>query len=104
MESFTKQEPVQEDMETLQEATVSEEQFENIMKEEVAVELIEEQNNSNALQTETMENVMNQGIQFLASLFKMSTGKDMGLENQKIEIDKKTGEVVMRFKIPKLQG
>jgi hypothetical protein len=32
----------------------------------------------------------------------MSTGKDLGLENQKIEIDKQTGEVVMRFKMPKL--
>ncbi len=103
MESFTKQEPPEhEDMETLQTA-VSEEQFENIMKEDAAAELIEEQGNGNALQTEAMENVMNQGIQFLASLFKMSTGKDMGLENQKIEIDKKSGEVVIRFKIPKLQ-
>jgi SNF2 family DNA or RNA helicase len=105
MESFTKPEPVQEDKETiLQEDIVSEEQFENMMKEEVAVERIEEQNNSNALQTETMENAMNHGIQFLASLFKMTTGKDIGLENQKIEIDKQTGEVVMRFKIPGLLG
>ena len=46
-----------------------------------------------------MEQVMNNGMQFLAGLFKMSTGKDMGMENQKIEIDKKTGEVVMRFKM-----
>jgi hypothetical protein len=29
----------------------------------------------------------------------MSTGKDMGFGNQKIEIDKETGEVVMRFKM-----
>jgi hypothetical protein len=28
----------------------------------------------------------------------MSTGKDLGTGNQKIEIDKETGEVVMRFK------
>jgi len=33
----------------------------------------------------------------------MSTGKDMGMENQKVEIDKETGEVVMRFKLPGLQ-
>lgn len=46
-----------------------------------------------------MEQVMNNGMQFLAGLFKMSTGKDMGIENQKIEIDKETGEVVMRFKM-----
>jgi len=50
--------------------------------------------------TEELEEVMNNGMQFLSGLFKMSTGKDMGSENQKIEIDKETGEVVMRFKLP----
>ena len=50
-------------------------------------------------QVAEMEQVMNNGMQFLAGLFKMSTGKDMGLENQKIEIDKETGEIVMRFKM-----
>jgi SNF2 family DNA or RNA helicase len=101
MKSFTEQEFLPGDIESLQQV-VPEEQFENIMKEEVSVEMPEEQNSSNTAQTETMEHVMNQGIQFLASLFKMSTGKDLGLENQKIEIDKQTGEVVMRFKMPKL--
>ena len=47
-----------------------------------------------------IEQVMNNGMQFLAGLFKMSTGKDMGLENQTIEVNKLTGEVVMRFKLP----
>lgn len=46
-----------------------------------------------------METVMNQGMQFLAGLYKMSTGKDMAAGQQKVEIDKETGEVVMRFKI-----
>jgi SNF2 family DNA or RNA helicase len=50
-------------------------------------------------QTAELEQVMNNGMQFLAGLFKMSTGKDLGIENQKIEIDKETGEVVMRFKL-----
>ncbi|MCF8365453.1 MAG: DEAD/DEAH box helicase [Bacteroidales bacterium] len=50
--------------------------------------------------TEELEEVMNNGMQFLSGLFRMTTGKDMGTESQKIEIDKKTGEVVMRFKIP----
>jgi SNF2 family DNA or RNA helicase len=49
---------------------------------------------------EELEEVMNNGLQFLSGLFRMSTGKDMGSENQKIEIDKETGEVVMRFKLP----
>ena len=48
---------------------------------------------------EQMETVMNQGLQFLSGLYKMSTGKDMAAGEQKVEIDKETGEVVMRFKI-----
>lgn len=47
-----------------------------------------------------LEAVMNSGMQFLAGLYKMTTGKDMGLENQKVEVDKTTGEIIMRFKIP----
>ena len=50
--------------------------------------------------TKELEQVMNSGMQFLSGLFKMSTGKDMGMEDQKIEIDKKTGEVTMKFKLP----
>jgi superfamily II DNA/RNA helicase len=50
--------------------------------------------------TEELEQVMNSGMQFLSGLFKMSTGKDMGSENQKIEINKETGEVTMKFKLP----
>ncbi len=47
-----------------------------------------------------MEQVMQQGLGFLAGLYKMSTGNDMGAENQSIKIDQETGEVVMRFKLP----
>ena len=47
-----------------------------------------------------MEQVMNNGMLFLTGLFKMSTGKDMGVESQSIQIDKETGEVVMKFKLP----
>ena len=43
---------------------------------------------------------MNNGMQFLAGLFKMSTGKDIGIENQKIEVNKETGEVTLKFKLP----
>ncbi|MCR9286759.1 MAG: hypothetical protein NXI23_05130 [Bacteroidetes bacterium] len=46
-----------------------------------------------------METVMNQGMQFLAGFYKMSTGKEMTSGQQKVEIDKETGEVVMRFKL-----
>lgn len=47
-----------------------------------------------------IEQVMNTGMQFLAGLFKMSTGKDLGLSGQTVEINKETGEVVMKFKLP----
>jgi SNF2 family DNA or RNA helicase len=53
-----------------------------------------------AFRAEELENVMNSGLQFLSGLFKMSTGKDMGFENQKIEVNKETGEVTMKFKLP----
>lgn len=48
---------------------------------------------------EEMETVMNKGLDFLSGLFKMSTGKDLSSNDNKIEIDRKTGEVVMRFKV-----
>jgi len=48
---------------------------------------------------EQMESVMNNGLEFLAGLYKMSTGEEMAASDKKIEIDKKTGEVVMRFKM-----
>ncbi|HHN47673.1 MAG TPA: DEAD/DEAH box helicase, partial [Bacteroidales bacterium] len=53
-----------------------------------------------AAQTEDLEKVMNNGLMFLAGLMKMTTGKDIGMESQKIEINKETGEVTMKFKLP----
>jgi hypothetical protein len=44
---------------------------------------------------------MTSGMQFLAGLFKMTTGKDLRLENQQFKINKETGEVTMTFKLPK---
>jgi hypothetical protein len=51
-------------------------------------------------QPEEVEQVMNNGLQFLSGLFKMSTGKDIGMEGQSIEVNKETGEVTMKFKLP----
>jgi superfamily II DNA/RNA helicase len=50
--------------------------------------------------TAELEQVMTSGMQFLAGLYKMSTGKEMGLQNQQIKINKDTGEVTMTFKLP----
>ncbi len=75
----------------------------DIVEEELTVEIpVKEESNQTTQQAESIEKVMNQGMEFLAGLFKMATGKDMGIENKKIEIDKETGEVVMRFKLPTL--
>ena len=51
---------------------------------------------------ETLERVLNNGMEFLSGLLQMATGKSMGLENKKVEVDTATGEVVMRFKLPGL--
>lgn len=47
-----------------------------------------------------MEQVLNQGLGFITGIFKMATGKDLGVEDQKIEVNKETGEVTMKFKLP----
>jgi SNF2 family DNA or RNA helicase len=52
-----------------------------------------------AKQARELEQVLASGMQFLAGLFKMSTGADLAMKDQKIEIDPQTGEVVMRFKL-----
>ncbi len=53
-----------------------------------------------AQKMEQMEEVLNKGMEFLSGIYQMATGESLQQEgNQKIEIDKNTGEVVMRFKI-----
>jgi len=67
-----------------------------------SVEIEEEKTGEQALNMEQMELVLNQGISFLDNLSQMTTGKSLiGENNQKaVEIDRETGEVVMRFKLP----
>jgi SNF2 family DNA or RNA helicase len=52
------------------------------------------------IKADDLEQVMVSGMQFLSGLFKMSTGKDLGIENQQIKVNKETGEVTMTFKLP----
>lgn len=61
----------------------------------------DEQNrrNEQEVKLQELEQVMNKGMDFLAGLFKMSTGKDLSTDSNKIEIDRQTGEVIMRFKV-----
>lgn len=51
--------------------------------------------------TEKMEEVLSKGVDFLAGIYEMTTGKKMVDEEKgkSISIDKETGEVVFRFKI-----
>jgi SNF2 family DNA or RNA helicase len=50
-------------------------------------------------QARDLEQILQNGMQFFAGLFKMSTGADLNVKDQKIEVDPRTGEVVMRFKV-----
>jgi len=59
----------------------------------------EKQQKEQSEKIEQLEEVMNKGMEFLSMMFKMSTGKEFNSEKNKIEIDKETGEVVMRFKM-----
>ncbi|PJB55263.1 MAG: helicase, partial [Bacteroidetes bacterium CG_4_9_14_3_um_filter_41_19] len=69
-------------------------------QQEEVPEIAPEKDQKPGINTEELEAVMNNGMQFLSGLFKMTTGKDMGLETQKIEVNKETGEVTMKFKLP----
>lgn len=102
MEGFVKTETMQEEIVQQPEVQAPESILDTILEEEVIPVPVAEIQSLESQQRETMEKVMNHGMEFLSSLFKMTTGKDMGIENQKIEIDKQTGEVVMRFKLPKV--
>lgn len=57
-------------------------------------------NNKEKVVTEELEQVMNQGISFLSGLFKMATGKSFDMQEQSVTINKETGEVTMKFKLP----
>ncbi len=47
-----------------------------------------------------METVMTKGMEFLTGIFKMSTGKELSTNGKpKVEIDKATGEVSIKFKL-----
>jgi hypothetical protein len=47
-----------------------------------------------------LEQVMASGMEFLAGLFKMSTGRDLGLDSRSISVDRDTGEFTMKFRLP----
>jgi len=79
---------------------LSREPEDDVLTVEQTVSVVTQESKLQDEKAHEIEQVMNNGMQFLAGLFKMSTGKDLGLENQTIEVNKQTGEVVMRFKLP----
>ncbi len=97
MEGFIQPATTGQPEEKMQEAVAD--TLQAVLVEEAAA-TVPEVSNEELQQREALEKVMSHGMEFLSGLFKMSTGKDLGTENQKIEIDKQTGEVVMRFKLP----
>jgi hypothetical protein len=50
-------------------------------------------------QAEQLEQVLASGLSFLSGLFKMSTGADLAFRDQKLEVDPRTGEVRLSFKM-----
>ncbi len=71
-----------------------------IVKNEKEAKINKEQVERTKEPTVELEQVMNQGMSFLSGLMKMATGKDMGMDEQSISINKETGEVTMKFKLP----
>lgn len=49
---------------------------------------------------EEIERTLNQGMQFLSGIFKMATGKELITEGKGITVNRETGEVTMKFKLP----
>lgn len=68
--------------------------------EPVVEKEIEEQVVETPVSAAKMEDTLNQGIGFLSGLMEMATGKKLVADKQSIAVDKETGEVTMKFKLP----
>ena len=58
--------------------------------------------NENVQGSEMVEDVLEKGMQFLNGVFAMATGKPLQTDNQNkmVTIDRITGEVTVKFKLP----
>ncbi|MCF8370259.1 MAG: DEAD/DEAH box helicase [Bacteroidales bacterium] len=79
------------------ESDEAESQPESVQPEEKAEA---DKGNGQPSTAENIEQVMNQGMGFLSGLFKMATGKDLLGDEQSVTVNKDTGEVTFKFKIP----
>jgi len=55
-----------------------------------------------AVDEAALQQTLDQGLQFLNGIFKMATGNSLLTEEQTIAIDAETGEVTIKFKLPKM--
>ncbi|MEZ4763280.1 MAG: hypothetical protein R3C26_08830 [Calditrichia bacterium] len=76
--------------------TIIDEPAEPAVAETVAAEQTEKPAQS---APDELENTLNQGLQFLSGLMQMATGKPL-VTDAAVEINRETGEVVFRFKLP----
>ena len=77
--------------------TIIDEPAEPAVAETVAAEQTEKPAQS---APDELENTLNQGLQFLSGLMQMATGKPLVTDDAAVEINRETGEVVFRFKLP----
>lgn len=99
---FADEKPEKEPTEAENIETPAEEEVADLIAEEENVRIADEQKQKNTEKVkklEEMETVMNKGMEFLSGMFKMATGNEMNTKGNRIEVDKETGEVVMRFKM-----
>ena len=52
-----------------------------------------------AVEQKELKKALKSGVEFLSQLVKMSTGKTIDLKGKNIELDTKTGEITLKFKI-----
>jgi SNF2 family DNA or RNA helicase len=72
---------------------------EDISNDEELMPVTISDGSSTRFDKEKMEKVMTKGLEFLSGLYEMTTGEKLGgKDGTKVEIDEKTGEVVLRFK------
>lgn len=59
-----------------------------------------------SIKPEEMETVINSGLQFINTLFQAVTGKCLAgdAEEKMVKVDRETGEVTMKFKLPGFKG
>lgn len=102
-------EPVSEsneriEFETVEKEAVDGEETEELVEEEIVTER-KSANGSEALrppvpEPQEIETTLNQGMQFLNGIFKMATGRELVTAGGGITIDRNTGEVTMKFRLP----